>query len=245
MDNQASYRPERDMKVYGMGKVFVEPDVAEVRLGVVTQHLEAQLAQQDNATTVRRVIQSLEEIGIPKENIQTVDYSIFPQYDYSNNIQKFKGYQVANMLAVTTSLNLVGIVIDTAIRFGVNRVLNISFSVKNKEAYYLHALELAVHDAYKKAGVIAQLMRVALYPVPVSIIEQSPLQPPTPYKMVSSSELVGGVATPIEPGRIEIDAKVETNFSFFIISSLSLHATRFLPLRLIKQCIRFCKKGFF
>ncbi|GAE93961.1 hypothetical protein JCM21714_3083 [Gracilibacillus boraciitolerans JCM 21714] len=98
---------------------------------------------------------------------------------------------------------------------GANQVVNISFSVTRKETYYLRALELALHDAYQKAVTISQFMRVTLNPIPVSILEQSILQPPTPYKRISSTELVGGIATPIEPGRIEIETKLETNFNFF------------------------------
>ncbi|GAE93962.1 outer membrane protein CC2294 [Gracilibacillus boraciitolerans JCM 21714] len=118
MHTQANLLLERNIKVYGMGTILVEPDTAEVQIGVVTQNMEAQIAQQENAMIVQEVIHSLQNIGVVQENIQTIDYSIFPQYDYVNGLQQFKGYQVTIMLAVTTSLNLIGEVIDTAIRNG-------------------------------------------------------------------------------------------------------------------------------
>ncbi|WP_058308982.1 SIMPL domain-containing protein [Gracilibacillus massiliensis] len=215
MHTKANQMIKRNVKVYGIGKILVEPDAVEVRMGVVTQNIEATVAQQENARIVQQVIQSLESIGIPKENIQTVDYSIFPQYDYVNNLQQFTGYQVTNMLSVTTSIDHIGEVIDTAIFNGINRLTDISFAVTNPDAYYQQALQLALYNAYSKAETISQTLRVSLDPTPITTIEQSTMPPPTPYKLLSSTEMVGGVATPIEPGRIEIEARIETCFNIF------------------------------
>ncbi|SHM72818.1 SIMPL domain-containing protein [Gracilibacillus kekensis] len=215
MHTQFNQISNRNVKVYGTGKILVEPDAAEVHMGVVTQNLEATIAQQENARIVQQVIQSLEELGIPKENIQTTDYSIFPQYDYVNNLQQFKGYQVTNMLAVTVSINLIGEVIDTAIANGINRMTDITFAVTNQEAYYQRALQLALYNAYNKAETISQTLRASLDPTPVTTLEQPTMQPPTPYKLVSGTEMVGGIATPIEPGRIEIEARIEICYNIF------------------------------
>ncbi|MGP7816906.1 SIMPL domain-containing protein [Niallia sp. 01092] len=207
---------KRSMTLFGNSILSLEPNIAVVQLGVVTMNVELKLAQQENARIIQQVIQSLLQLGIAQKDIQTIDYTIYPQYDYVDGKQQFKGYQVTHMLSVTIeNMDQTGEVIDTAVQNGANRVSDIKFTVKNKDIYYKQALKTALEDAISKAKTLAKSMRVNLDPVPVKIIEKSTEPVPRPYKTVASSELVGGVSTTIEPGQITIEAKLEAEFYYF------------------------------
>lgn len=209
-------RRKKQMTVYGNGILSINPDMAEIQVGAVTQHTELKEAQKENARIIQTIIQSLLELGISQEKIQTTDYNITPIYDYLNGVQQFKAYQVTQILSVAIEdISQTGNVIDTAVENGANRVFHIQFSVKNRGYYEDQALIAALNNAFHKARTIASSQKLQLDPIPVSIIElPSSTSIPIPYKAMSSSELVGGISTPIEPGQLTIEAKVEVKYSY-------------------------------
>ncbi|QST00266.1 SIMPL domain-containing protein [Pontibacillus sp. ALD_SL1] len=204
----------RFLTVTGIGSVKAEPNVANIKLGVETQDEELTTAQQTNAQTLDQVIDSLIQIGIPKENIQTVDYFIFPQYDYIDGKQQFRGYEVTHLINVTIeNLDQTGEVIDTAVANGANRVSNISFTIQDPQSYYQEALASALKNANTKAQTIAQTMNLQIDMTPISIDEQLPPSQPTPQTMVKA-QATGATSTPVEPGQLEITARVETKYQY-------------------------------
>ena len=85
--SQQVNRASRKIIVIGNGEVAVEPNIATVQLEVVTVNEQLSEAQQENAVAMNNVIQSLLGLGVPRENIQTVSYTIFPRYDYVDGKQ--------------------------------------------------------------------------------------------------------------------------------------------------------------
>lgn len=202
---------DRFMTVYGEGFVSVEPNVARVTVGVVTQNVELTAAQQSNAEIVERVIQAVLGAGVSRENIQTSDYSIRPQYDYVDGVQQFRGYEVIHMMRVTIDdIPTVGAVIDAAVEAGANRVQGVNFSVQNESDYVQLALNRALEDAVRKARGLAQTMNTSIDPLPERIIERVEA-PPQLYQTFVLAESTG---TPIEPGQLDIRAQVEARFRF-------------------------------
>ena len=88
------------MTVYGSSNLSVKPNIAEIQLGVEVRNLELTIAQQENARLIQQVIQALGNLGVSPDNIQTIDYQIYPLYDYVDGIQQFRGYQVTQMLSI-------------------------------------------------------------------------------------------------------------------------------------------------
>ncbi|MCD5325811.1 MULTISPECIES: SIMPL domain-containing protein [Pontibacillus] len=211
-DNQR--QANRFLTVTGIGSVKAQPDIANITLGVETQDKELTTAQQTNAQTLNEVIDALIQIGIPNENIQTVDYFIFPQYDYIDGKQQFRGYEVTHLITVTIeNLEQTGEVIDTAVANGANRVSNISFTVQDPQSFYQQALASALQNANTKAQTIAQTMNLQIDMTPFSIDEQVPPTQATPQTFVKA-ESVGATSTPVEPGQLEITARVETKYQY-------------------------------
>ncbi|MFE3574563.1 SIMPL domain-containing protein [Lysinibacillus sp. NPDC059133] len=90
---QTPYGP-RVIVVTGNGKVMAKASSVQLQVEVSTQAKNVQVAQQENAMIMNRVIQSILALHIPNEHIQTAGYNIAPHYEFENNKQVFKGYEV-------------------------------------------------------------------------------------------------------------------------------------------------------
>ncbi|WP_060681048.1 SIMPL domain-containing protein [Virgibacillus halodenitrificans] len=66
----------RTIVVTGNGEVVVEPNIAVVQLSVITESESLSQAQQQNSEIMTKVIQALDEAGIPSEQIQTISYTV-------------------------------------------------------------------------------------------------------------------------------------------------------------------------
>lgn len=210
--HQQVNRASRKIIVIGNGEIAVSPDIATVQLEVVTVNEELSVAQQENAATTNNVIQSLLRLGIPRENIQTVSYNIFPKYDYVNGEQIFRGYEVSNAISVKiTDIQQVGRVIDTAVQNGANRVSNIQFSIEDTERYKQEAIVRALRDAQMKARTIAVELQVQVEPQPVKIIEEQQGGQPVLFQTFAKADQM---TTPIEGGQIVITATLRVQFQY-------------------------------
>lgn len=209
---QMACKQKRVMTVTGIGSLSITPDTVQIQLEVRTESMQLSQAQQENADLMNQVIQSLLELGIDRDDIQTVAFNISPQYDYVEGQQIFRGYQVINSIDVTIkNIEQAGIIIDTAVQNGVNQVSNIRFTVENEQIPYQEALSLALRNALGKAQTIANTIQVKLDPQPIKIVETI-REEPILYRSFAATEM--SVTTPIEPGQIEVKATVEVQFQY-------------------------------
>lgn len=210
--HQRSSSPLRVITVTGNGKVATQPDYVQLQFEVSTEGKDVSEAQQQNATIMNRVIQSILALNIPKEDIQTVAYNVTANYDYVEGKQVFRGYEVTNAITVkVTDISQVGIVIDTAVQNGANRISSIQFGIENPDASYQQALRLALKDAQTKAKTIAETMKLTLHPQPIEIVEEREAQA-VPFKSVAMANQ--SQVTPIEQGKITISASVRVKFQY-------------------------------
>lgn len=198
--------------VYGEGSLSISPDQATVTLGVIIEGEQLQEVQQESAMIIARVINSLLQLGISSENIQTVVYRIDVQYDYKDGQQIFRGYQVNHQLQIIVdNIELTGQIVDTAVLNGANSVTNIEFKVAHPTLYYHKALTLAMKDAHGKATVLANELNVRLNPVPQKVDELTS----APIVPFSGPLLAKAETTPIQPGEITITANIQIKYSFY------------------------------
>ena len=209
---QMTRQQQRVMTVTGIGSLKITPDIAQIQLEVSTENKLLNHAQKENAYEMNQVIDSLLKLGIDRENIQTVSYTIVPQYNYIEGQQIFRGYEVTNAITVkVTDIDQVGNVIDVAVQNGANRVSNIQFKVENEQLDYQKALSLALKNALTKAQTIAGTMQLKLDPHPIKIVEELRAEP-VAYRTFAAKEMIG--STPIEQGQITISATVKVQFQY-------------------------------
>jgi uncharacterized protein len=215
MSGQPLQKPSRNIiRVTGKGKVEAKPNRAETIFGASAESSSLAEAQAEVAQIIARIKDGLIRIGIPEESIQTKDYSVFPQYDFQDGKQIFRGYKAEHLLRVTVSpVEAAGRVLDTAAENGANIISSVRLLADDSK-WQKQALSLAVIDSYEKASVIAKTLNVQLNKTPVSVIEgiTAPGQP-IPYDtgMLVKSAAAG---TAIEPGTMEITEYVTAEFIY-------------------------------
>ncbi|MEY9092613.1 SIMPL domain-containing protein [Paenibacillus sp. RC84] len=200
------------IEVTGDGIVSVIPDQAVIVLGAVTEGESLSPLQAENARIISAVIDSLLQLGISRDNIQTDEFRIDPQYDFQDGKQIFRGYRVTHLLKITTErVGETGTIVDTAVSKGANSVSGISFRTSQPQKYSKEALALAVRNAREKAQTIAASLGVTLAAVPEFVREISRQNEPVPFK---ASVLAASPATPIQPGELQVYAAVSARYTF-------------------------------
>jgi uncharacterized protein YggE len=145
------------IQAIGSATISVNPDQAQLSVGVVTQGATAQDAGQQNAALTTTVLNALKGVLGAAGTIQTIGYSISPRYSTTQGqTSVIVGYTASNTVEVTTTdLSIIGRLIDTANQAGANNVGNLSFSLQNPEPVTEQALGLAAKQAQSHANAIA------------------------------------------------------------------------------------------
>jgi hypothetical protein len=204
----------RTFSVSGEGKEIVVPNIAEIRIGVISEGKDLTAPQKENSEKMNRIINFLKEKGIDEKDIQTENYSVTPKYDYSKPPYRIVGYTISQDLKVKVrDLSKIGEILSQAVNYGANNVSGPSFTVDNKEVYLEKAREKAIKNAKEKAGKIAESAGFKLGKI-VGIQESGPSEP-YPLMLKAMPESALEISQPqIEPGSQEI--KVEVNITFEI-----------------------------
>lgn len=207
------YRNERktnDITVEGVGRIMKNPDMAIVTFGVVTQGEDVTEVQRENEIAMQKVINGLLEYDIKEEDIRTVQYTIYPRYDYIEGRQVLAGYQINNIIEVKVyDLQTLGDLLADAVNNGVNNQQGIEFTLKDSQINYREALNKAVLDGKYKAMEVAETLGVGIDPIPASVIERS-----TFGQAVQIARMgVVKEAESIQPGNITIEASVIEKFN--------------------------------
>jgi uncharacterized protein len=203
----------RVIKVEGTGTVKLDPDTADVDLGVMTQHESLQTAQDENSTSTQAIMDALTANGIAAEDIVTSGYWVYPmnEYDDNGNMVGVTGYQVSTTLTVTIrDTSLVGQVLDDAVSAGANQVNSISFYVDNTDEAASQARRQAIENARAKADEMAEAAGVIVVGV-YSIEEVSaPESAPMVYDTAESAPAGrGGGPVPVSPGQASVTVRVQ------------------------------------
>ena len=204
--------------VSGSGSVTGTPDRAQLTFAVETENPNVRTAQSDNAVRMNAVIDALVAAGIPKDQMKTTGYSIYPVYQDTTGLlnPKITTYRVANTLQVTLrDVNQTGNVIDTAVTAGVNTVNSIQFMLSDEQAQVLRteALKKAVTLARADADIVAAALGVSISSVQSADISQgyTPVIYDNYRPEVISAKTV--VPTPIQPGDVTVTAQVSITYS--------------------------------
>jgi hypothetical protein len=204
--------------VSGSGSVVGTPDRAQLTFAVETENADVKTAQSDNAVQMTKVIDALVAAGVPREQMKTTGYSIYPVYQDSTGLlnQKIQTYRVTNTLQVTLKdVNQTGNVIDTAVSNGINTANSIQFMLSDEQALALRAeaLKKAVTSARADADVVAAALGVNITGTQSADISQG--YTPVVYDnyQAGAATAKSVVPTPIQPGDVTVTAQVSIIYS--------------------------------
>jgi uncharacterized protein YggE len=210
---------ERTISLTGAGIASATADEATIRMGVEVTKDSAAEAIADNADSMAAVIDALMLAGVSEEDIKTTSYSVYPQYDWTEDGRILLGYTVTNMVQVTVKdLDVVGVVIDAAGRSGANRMDGISFGLSDTKTQELKnaAYVLALGDATDKAALIADTLGLTISGVQ-SVTENSyvPVRATVDYAESGSDMALSSRApTTIISGDLSVSVNVHIVFLF-------------------------------
>ena len=179
----------RTIHVTGNGSVVGEPDIATLNLGVSAEKASVEEARETAASAMTSVIDSLKANDIAEKDIQTENFSIYPQYDYTDNGRVLRGYRVNNTVsAKVRELESLSDIIDDAAGAGGDIVVvnSIQFMIEDSTPLQTQARALAVKNAKAKAQTLAEAGGVTLGK-PITITEMSASGGP-PIAFVESAE---------------------------------------------------------
>ena len=202
--------------VTGSGSVTGEPDIATLNLGVSAEKKSVEEAREAAASAMTAVMASLTANAIAEKDIQTENFSIYPQYDYTESGRVLRGYRVNNTVSVKVREleNLSDIIDDAAAAGGDIIVVNaIQFMIEDPTPLQTQARALAVKNAAAKAQTLAEASGVILGK-PTAITETSySAVPPIAYAEAAFDlDDSARSSTPIEAGELTVTINVTVTY---------------------------------
>lgn len=196
--------------VTGEAAIAVEPDMADIRAGVVLQGKTAREASEASARAVAALIGALREAGVEAKDIRTSRVSLQPvmsrPQEGRSEAPRVTGYQATNGLTVTVRpVSSASEILDRLIAAGANQVSGISFRVFNTRKPLDEARTQAVADARRKAELYATAAGVQLGRL-IAIAETGSSAPPSPLLRAAPA------STPISPGEEKLSVSISASF---------------------------------
>ncbi len=206
----------KTISLAGSGSASAQADQASISMGVEVTFESAADAISENAAAMAAVIEAVKALGVSEDDIYTSQYSVYPQYDWTESGRVFKGYTVTNMVRVTVkNLDDVGSIIDAAGEAGANRIDSISFELSDakREELKMNAYVAALDDAQAKADVITQNLGLTI--TGVQSVTESSYSPARTYQAVEEADYaVGSAPTPILSGELTVSVSVYIVYLF-------------------------------
>ncbi|MEK7612977.1 MAG: SIMPL domain-containing protein [Patescibacteria group bacterium] len=176
----AGIPPANTISVSGYGEAVAVPDIATFSFSVVATKATVAAAQEEATTKANAVTKYLKDAGIAEKDIQTSNYSVYPQYDYQTQVcqsngycppgrQVLRGYEVRQTTTVKVRLTAqagdtakAGDILSGIGSLGATEVSGLNFTFDNPQAVQDEARNKAIEDAKKKADVLAEQLGVRL-----------------------------------------------------------------------------------
>ncbi len=199
--NSITTQKSTTFDVTGEGKVTVKPDIVLITVGIQANGSTVKIVQEQINSAINRVSGAIKDLGVDPKDIQTRNYNINPEYDYSGSNQKIKGYTASTNLSIKVRQ------IDKA-----NQVGGISFEVDDRIKAENEARKKAVDEAKNKAQNAAKIAGFRLGKI-INYSENFPGSPRPVYMLnAQDTKSVGGTPTQVEPGSTDISVIVTLSF---------------------------------
>ncbi len=203
----------RTVTVVGVGRATATPNIAYVTLGVdiINPRLSAALTEANRKAAA--IMAALEKAGVAKKDIQTAEFSVFPQQSYDpNGPGAITGYRVINAMRLTVrNLDNAGALLDVATNAGANTIHGLVFTIEDPRGIEEKARKEAMADAKAKAAVLAGEAGAKVRQV-LTISEAILSGGPVPVFAAAQSAEGLGKGAPISPGAQDVVIQVQVTY---------------------------------
>jgi uncharacterized protein YggE len=171
--------------VSGHGEAVAVPDIATFSFSVVSDKATVAAAQEDATAKINAVTKYLTDAGVDAKDIQTSDYSVYPQYEYQNAVcptyapvsmggassavycppgkQVLKGYEVRQTTAIKVrDTEKAGDLLAGVGAQGATEVSGLTFTFDKPDMVQDEARDKAIQNAKEKADTLAKSLGVHL-----------------------------------------------------------------------------------
>ena len=174
--------PARSISVSGTGSVELSPDKATLVLSIVAREADVQTAQSKAAEVTAKVLALADDLNIERNLVDTTSASVRPDYRWNRDSeeQELRGYIAERQMRIEVrELEQLGVVIERAVKAGVNQVMPPQLDSSNRRDAYRDALDKAALDAKETAARLAASLGLKLGSA-IRVDAGSNIRPPVP-----------------------------------------------------------------
>ena len=201
--------------VSGEGKVRAAPDVAIVSVGLTEIRSDARTAQSVVNEKTSALVAVVKQAGVAQADIQTADFSVYPQYAYGEGKSpRVTGYEARQSLEIRIrDLDRINEVLGVVGDAGATNIGGLQFTIDDPKELRAQARQEAIAQARQEAVRIADALGVRLGD-PVAFNESGG-GPVYPMRAFSADAMaMGGAfeAPSVERGTNEIASHVTVTY---------------------------------
>ena len=169
----AGVQPTNVISVSGYGEAFGAADIATFSFSVVSEKSTVAAAQTDATNKINAITKYIKDAGVVEKDIQTTDYSVYPQYEYNQIVcvsypcpsgrQVLKGYQVRQTTTIKVrDLAKAGELLTGVGGQGATEMSGLQVTFDDPNKLQNDARGKAISDAKAKADQLAKQLGVSL-----------------------------------------------------------------------------------
>jgi len=201
----------------GRGDVDIKPDRAQVLFSVETRASTAATAAAENSRRQRTVLDTLQQLGVAPDQLQTAYLQVTPEMVYPGQglPPKVSGYLARNSVRVEVlKLDQTGILVDAGLAKGSTGIGGLQFYSSKEAESRREALSKAVIAARLDAEVMAKAAGYRLGELLEIIGNQQPSSPVSfGMELRSARASIDTGPTPVNPGEIKISQTVTVRWA--------------------------------
>lgn len=211
-------------------KITVEPDYAEIELGVSTRNADFATAVSELRTAAETLKGTLQGSSAITLGIENLHFQVWNEQDYNQSPPVIHSYVPRQMYLVTVhDVEQVGAVLDMAIQAGSNELGSINFKSSEEDTKTLEVRQKALAVLDEKAE---RLVKAMATPEAASTLERydvnySTLRPglrSVEFETAETSTMamrdmaatngMGAAGAPVSPGLLELEYVVHASYVF-------------------------------
>ena len=213
----AEAEPAREsISVSGFGEATGVPDMATVQLGVSVTGDTISAAIDLSNQTVDRVRQAVIGRGIPETDMQSINFSVWPEDKYdpvTGQVTGVRVYHVDSTLQVKVrDIGQVSSIIQTGLDAGANNIWGLTYGIDDSAALEAEARTKALADAADRAQQLANALGVSLGD-PIAVSELVGGLSPIFAEAAFARGMGGGGGPPLSPGELTVQIQVDVMYA--------------------------------
>ena len=199
------------LSVSGHGEAYGTPDTMIARLAITVLRPTVTEAADVGGQVADNVRAALLNAGVDRSDIQSTDYTINQEFDYSGQIRVFEGFRVRHTYTVRLDLASAGRTIDAAAEasWDALEISHTNLSMEADDRLIAEARAAAWEQALANATDLAAAAGLTVGR-PLSISESSSVTPPDPYWYGGDG---GNGEEPFEAGRLAVRVTLRVEFA--------------------------------